>query len=204
MLLGARGLRTKKRIQDVFIFDNGSSLEVTQMKHDSSGPDGSGINRNALSGVLRFGFAALAVMCFGAGMLRADDAFMGTWRYNAAKSKHTGPAPYRRVVRKHEPVPNGVKITRDATDTKGKTLHSEVNATFDGKEYPDGSGDKDRNIALTRVDPNTVEMVTKNNGMIVLKQRFVVSGDGKTLTIHEQGINEMGLPYRNEIVFDRP
>ena len=145
---------------------------------------------------------ALAALATTSTLLAANTS-VGTWKYNAAKSKHTGPAPYRRVIRKHEPVPNGVKITRDATDTKGKTVHSELTATFDGKEYPDGSGNKDRNIALTRVDPNTVDITTKNNGMIVLKQRFVVSSNGKTLTLNEQGINEMGLPYRNEIVFDR-
>jgi hypothetical protein len=67
--------------------------------------------------------------------LAADDAFMGTWKLNEAKSKISlGTLRTTTVV--YEAAGDNVKVTTDGTDGDGKPTHSEWTGKFDGKDYP--------------------------------------------------------------------
>ena len=68
-------------------------------------------------------------MCF------ADDANIGTWKLNEAKSKLSpGTAKNSTVV--YEAAGDNVKVTIDGTGSDGKPTHNEWTGKFDGKDYP--------------------------------------------------------------------
>jgi hypothetical protein len=56
---------------------------------------------------------------------------------------------------------------------------------------------------LKRVNPNTVEGVTKKDGKVVGKSRSVVSKDGKTRTFTIEGTDAQGRQVKNVSVYDR-
>src|SRR5262245_48188616 len=79
--------------------------------------------------------AALGLCVLGAtSALAADDAFLGTWKLNEAKSKIRPGSPKSTTV-VYEAAGDSVKITTDGTDTKGSPAHSEWTGKFDGKDY---------------------------------------------------------------------
>src|SRR5690348_10884175 len=65
----------------------------------------------------------------------AQDAFMGTWKLNEAKSKLSSGAPKNSTV-VYEAAGENVKVTIDGTDSAGKPTHNEWTGKFDGKDYP--------------------------------------------------------------------
>src|SRR5262245_3039697 len=78
--------------------------------------------------VLALSFVA-AALC-----VAADDAFMGTWKLNEAKSKiPAGMGKNTMVV--YAADGENVKITVDGVDGKGAAAHSEWTGKFDGKDY---------------------------------------------------------------------
>src|SRR2546423_721911 len=93
----------------------------------------------------------LLVMC--SGLSAADeDPLMGTWKLNPAKSKYDPGPPPKSLIRKHEPAPDGIKVTSNAIRQDGKTTHFDFTAKFDGKYYPvSGEGNRDE-MALKRID----------------------------------------------------
>jgi hypothetical protein len=72
-------------------------------------------------------FVSVAV-CF------AQDAFMGTWKLNEAKSKLSSGAPKNSTV-VYEAAGENVKVTIDGTDRDGKPTHNQWTGKFDGKDY---------------------------------------------------------------------
>jgi hypothetical protein len=77
----------------------------------------------------------LAVCFVGLTLCYAQDANMGTWKLNEAKSKiGAGSAKNTTVV--YEAAGDNVKVTVDGVDADGKPAHSEWTGKFDGKDYP--------------------------------------------------------------------
>jgi len=62
-----------------------------------------------MSAKFRTVILALAALSFSSGLLAADDPMMGTWNLNVPKSQLGSVVP-RSIVRKHIPVPGGVKV----------------------------------------------------------------------------------------------
>ncbi|OFW39800.1 MAG: hypothetical protein A3J28_09115 [Acidobacteria bacterium RIFCSPLOWO2_12_FULL_60_22] len=131
--------------------------------------------------------AIFAVLAFSAGLSAADDPMMGAWKLVPSKSKLT-PDRQRNIVRKHEPIPGGMKVSWTGVDDKGKPTDWGFSAKFDGKYYPSTAEAFDE-VALKRVDPNTVEGTSKKNGQQAVTFRWVVSKDGKTLTRSTTRVN---------------
>src|SRR6266436_7384755 len=76
------------------------------------------------------------VLCFvGVAVCFADDANMGTWKLNEAKSKLAAGAPKNNTV-VYEAAGDSVKVTIDGTAPDGTATHSEWTGKFDGKDYP--------------------------------------------------------------------
>ncbi|HEY2140173.1 MAG TPA: hypothetical protein VGH00_08835 [Chthoniobacterales bacterium] len=65
----------------------------------------------------------------------ANDAMMGTWKLNEAKSKMAPGAPKNTTV-VYSAAGDQIKVTVDGTDAQGKSIHSEWTGKFDGKDYP--------------------------------------------------------------------
>src|SRR5206468_7805250 len=74
-------------------------------------------------------FFAAGTLCFA-----AEDAQMGTWNLNEAKSKFT-PGTLRNNTVVYEMAGDKVKVTSDGT-MNDKAVHTEWTGRFDGKDHP--------------------------------------------------------------------
>src|SRR5712672_3089239 len=81
-------------------------------------------------------FFTLAVLLAAATVcLAADDAQMGTWKLNEAKSK-IGAGAVKNTTVVYEASGDSVKVTVDGVGSDGKPSHSEWTGKFDGKDSP--------------------------------------------------------------------
>src|ERR1700704_7199918 len=81
-------------------------------------------------------FFTLAVLLAAATVfLAADDAQMGTWKLNQAKSK-IGAGAVKNTTVVYEASGDSVKVTVDGVDGDGKPSHNEWTGKFDGKDSP--------------------------------------------------------------------
>ena len=135
--------------------------------------------------------------------LVAANTSIGTWKYNAAKSKFTpGPAYKSRTV-KIEPHGDGIKVTVDEVSGDGTKHGYTYTANYDGKDYPVTGNPMADTIAYKRIDDNTVEATTKKGGKAAANLSIVVSKDGKTLTVTSKGKNVKGEAFSSVAVYDR-
>lgn len=152
------------------------------------------------------GFAlAATLLLITAAPLDAADSNVGTWKVNLAKSKwDPGPAPKTPATIKIEPSgTNGVKVTNDGMNPQGQPTHTEYTAQYDGKDYPMTGNPNADTIALTRIDANTIETVTKKAGKVLGRARTVISADGKSRTTTQDSTNAQGQKVHNVIVSDK-
>jgi len=144
------------------------------------------------------GMAIAAIGLFGA------DSSLGTWKYNAAKSKTTSANPTKSQTDVREATPDGgVKITRTGQLTDGTPVDSSFTYKYDGKESPVTGGPFDT-ISVKRIDANTTSwVVNKTGGKYHLTGRTVISKDGKTLTQTSKGTDAEGKPVAQTLIFDK-
>ena len=62
---------------------------------------------------------AIAMLTIPPGLLAADDPIMGTWKINTAKTKLGPGRSAEALTRTHEPIPDGIQITRPLVDAIG-------------------------------------------------------------------------------------
>jgi len=140
-------------------------------------------------------FVALT-LCF------AQDAMMGTWKLNEAKSEMGAGSPKNNTV-VIEAAGENVKVTMDGVDPTGKPTHSEWTGKFDGKQYPvTGDANSDTRSYKT-IDDRTFEVSAKTKGKVSVSGRVVVSADGKTRTAHVKGTSPSGEKYETTAVYDK-
>jgi len=132
----------------------------------------------------------------------AQDAMMGTWKLNEAKSKiGTGSSKNNTVV--IEASGENVKVTMDGVDATGKPTHSEWTGKFDGKDYPVTGDTNSDTRAYKKIDDHTVEVTVKKGGQVMVSGRVAVSPDGKTRTAHVNGTSPSGEKYHTTAVYDK-
>lgn len=150
----------------------------------------------------------LAVVVVASVVLLAGTAFaqtnIGTWKLNLAKSKYNaGTAPKSQTI-KYEAAGAGIKTTVDAVAADGAVSHYTYTANYDGKDYPvvgnSANGDA---ISRTRVNATTTTGVNKKGGKVTTTGAYVVSSDGKTLTITSKGKDALGKPVDAVAVYDK-
>ena len=106
------------------------------------------------------------------------------------------------VILKYEAAGTGVKATLDVVGANGVLGHMEFSGRYDGQDNPViGSAEAGDVVALSRVDVNTVRLVHKRDGKVILTETAVVSSDGKTMTI--TNTNAQGNPIEGVAVWDR-
>lgn len=148
---------------------------------------------------LLIGTAITAIGLFGA------DSFLGTWKWNPAKSKITGDYPVKSRTEVWAATPDGgVKVTRTQQDANGATINFTYTFKYDGKEYPVRGGPFDT-VSAKRIDANTAsfEVIRKIDGMYHQTGRNVISKDGKTRTLTAKGTDAAGKPIVATVVFDK-
>lgn len=132
----------------------------------------------------------------------ADDAFMGTWKLNEAKSKIGSGAPKNDTV-VYEMSGDSVKVTTDGTGAGGAALHTEWTGKFDGKEYA-VTGDPTSDMrSYKKVNDHTLSIVSKKDGKLTTSGRIVVSPDGKTRTVTIHGTDAKGMKVSESAVYDK-
>jgi hypothetical protein len=132
------------------------------------------------------------VLCFvGAIVCFAQDANMGTWKLNEAKSK-LGPGAPKNSTVVYEAAGDRVKVTIDGTDKDGKPTHNEWAGRYDGKDDP-VTGDPNSDArSLTKVDDRTLGVNVNKGGKTTITGRIVVSADGKSRTVTTTGTDATG------------
>src|SRR5437868_10646396 len=133
--------------------------------------------------------------------LAADDAFMGTWKLNEAKSKIGAGMPKNNTV-VYAQSGDEVTITVDGEDA-GKAVHHVWTGKFDGKDYPAKGSDMHNSRAYTRVNANTLTYTVMKDGKKVGDGKVVVSADGKTRTVTETDTDKNGKPAKSKSVYDK-
>lgn len=140
--------------------------------------------------------AVAASLCFA-----ADDAFMGTWKLNEAKSKVPANMPKNSTV-VYAQSGDEVTITVDGTDG-GKAVHHVWTGKFDGKDYPAKGSDMHNSRAYTKVDANTLTYTVMKDGKKVGDGKVVISADGKSRTVTETNTDKDGKQATTTAVYDK-
>src|SRR5258707_12858847 len=128
------------------------------------------------------------VMLFAAASacVAADDANLGTWKLNEAKSKFSpGAAKNTSVV--YEAAGDSVKVTVDGVGADGKPSHNEWTGKFDGKDYPVTGDSSADTRSYKRVDAHTLKLTNKKGDKVTMSGTATVSADGKTRTVTISG-----------------
>jgi hypothetical protein len=142
-------------------------------------------------------------LCFvGVGVVFAQNANMGTWKLNEAKSKFASGATKNSTV-VYEAAGDDVKVTVDGTDKDGKPTHNEWTGKFDGKDYP-VTGDPITDArSYKQIDDHTLGLTGKKDSKVVTTGRIVVSADGKTRTVSTSGTDSTGKMMKSTAVYDK-
>ena len=134
--------------------------------------------------------------------MAADDANMGTWKLNEAKSKFSpGAAKNTSVV--YEAAGDSIKVTVDGIGADGKPTHNEWTGKFDGKDYPLTGDPSADTRSYKKVDARTMELTNKKAGKPVVTGKITVSADGKSRTVTISGTDASGKKVTSTAVYDK-
>jgi hypothetical protein len=145
---------------------------------------------------------ALALCFVGAAVCFAEDANMGTWKLNEAKSELSLGAPKNNTV-VYEAAGDHVKVTVDGTDGDGKPTHNVWIGKFDGKDYPVTDDPSSDMRSYTKIDDRTLGLNVKKNGKPTISGRIVVSANGKSRTVTTSGTDVTGKKISSTAVYDK-
>jgi hypothetical protein len=147
-------------------------------------------------------FMAVLAFLVCATMSFAQNANMGSWKLNEAKSKIPAGATKNTTV-VYAAAGDSVKVTVDGVDGQGKPAHNEWTGKFDGKDYP-LTGDPTSDMrAYKEVNDHTLELTNKKDGKVTVTGKVVVSADGKTRTVNATGTDPSGKKVETKSVYDK-
>jgi hypothetical protein len=146
--------------------------------------------------------AALAVFFAGIALCLAENAHMGTWKLNEAKSKFA-PGATKNTTVVYEAAGDNVKVTVDGVDKDGKAVHNEWTGKFDNKDYPVTGDPTSDSRSYKVVNPHTMTLTVKKGGKVTATGRIVVAADGKSRTITTTGTDSTGKQVTNIAVYDK-
>jgi hypothetical protein len=143
------------------------------------------------------------VSVLGSAAFAQSDPQVGVWKLNVAKSTYSpGPAP-KSATTTIEAAGTGAKVVVDQVMADGAKRHWEFTANYDGKDSPiTGNPDADT-VARTRINPTTVQTISKKGGKVMTTQTSAVSSDGKTRTVTTKGTNATGQQLNNVAVYEK-
>jgi len=145
---------------------------------------------------------ALVACAMALAAFAADNAMMGTWKLNEAKSKLGAGGPKNDSVT-YEAAGDQIKVTVEGTQPDGTKTKTEWTGKFDGKEYPSTGNPNEDMRSVKQVNARTLDVVSKKGGKVVLTARVVVSADGKSRTVTSSGTSAEGKKWKNTAVYDK-
>jgi len=152
--------------------------------------------------VLGMIFAMLTMVAIALG---ADNT-LGTWKYNAGKSKQApGVSPITSLTVTREAADGGEKISTKGERADGSKIDSSYAPKYDGKEVAvTGTGLTWDTVAFRQVNDNSItEERSKKGGTYHSTVQDVVSKDGKTMTATIKGTGSDGKAFTAVAVFDK-
>jgi len=149
-------------------------------------------------------FLSLIVLAalFFAGPAFAADPIVGTWKLNVAKSKFSPGAELTAGSRIYTEAKGVYTLEQKLTGAGGKERSMRVQYS-DGKDMKQATGGPTDTTHATKTDANTWDFDLKKDGKVVGHVHRVVSADGKTLTVHNTGMQLSGATGDETLVFDR-
>jgi hypothetical protein len=131
----------------------------------------------------------------------------GTWKLDTAKSKL---APIRTITSETmkivETAPKVYRTIFDETTKTGESQHIEIIRYQDGKEHPvEGVNVPPGYVEITEDSPDgsARNVIRMKDGNVVSEINAKVSPDGKTMTVHQKGIDTKGKAFDETLVFER-
>jgi hypothetical protein len=118
----------------------------------------------------------------------ANDLFAGEWTEDLSKT--------------HLRQGLALKIEADGNDGVRFSGDYSYTARFDGKEYNLKNSNNDT-VTLQLVDAHTVDAIYKRDDKVAQKDRWVVSADGKQMTLTTTGTLETGQQLKETLVFQK-
>ena len=148
-------------------------------------------------------FIALAFSAIAA--FGAADNSLGTWKFDAAKSKYTPPPiPVKSLKITREASDGGVKQTTTGERPDGTAINATYTAKYDGKETQVNGNAPYDTIAVKQVNANTLtDERKKSGGSYKATGRTVISNGGKTMTTTVKGINQDGKEFTQIYVLQK-
>jgi len=145
---------------------------------------------------------ALAVFLGSAVVCSAQNAQMGTWKLNEAKSKLAKGGPKNTTV-VYEASGDMIKATVDGVDASGNPTHNEWTGKFDGKYYDETGNPAADKRSYRRVNSHTLSMRENKGNKIVTTATITVAANGKSRTVVSDGTNAEGKHFHNFAVYDK-
>jgi len=143
----------------------------------------------------------LATLLFAAPAFAADP-IVGTWKLNVAKSKFNPGHELKAGTRVYTEDNGTYTLDQKLTGADGKETSNRVHYS-EGKDVKQSIGDAADTTHAKMVDANTWDFDLKKDGKVVGHVHRVVSADGKTLTVHNTGMQLSGRPGNETLVFDK-
>ena len=142
-------------------------------------------------------------MCFvGVSVSFADNANMGTWKLNEAKSMNPAGFPKNTTV-VYEAQGDNVKVTTDGTDRDGKPMHTEWTGKYDGKDYPLAGDPTADARSYRKIDDHNYALANKKDGKVATSGHIVLSKDGKSRTLSITGTDSAGKKVTSVAMYDK-
>ncbi len=126
------------------------------------------------------------------------DPFLGMWILNVAQSKFTPGPPPRDLKVTWEREGDGLRVTSQGTDGRGRPIAITYKAVYDGKPYPPAGPWNWDAVTNRQINANLREDTFTKSGKVIGTIRREVSQDGKTMTVTA----EFG-PERSIEVFEK-
>ncbi|MEA3176576.1 MAG: hypothetical protein QOI59_99 [Gammaproteobacteria bacterium] len=142
-----------------------------------------------------------------AGVLFASPAFaadpiVGTWKLNVAKSKFITGAALSAGTRVYTEANGLYTLNQKLTGADGKEMSIQVQYR-DGKDEKQATAGAADTTHAKKIDANTWDFDLKKDGKTVGHVHRVVSAEGKTLTVHNTGMQLSGAQGDETLVFDK-
>ena len=148
-----------------------------------------------------FSLIVLAGVLF-TGPAFAADPLVGSWKLNVAKSKFSAGSELTAGTRVYTEANGLYTLDQKLTGTDGKERSNRAQYR-DGKEVKQAGVESTDTTLGKKIDASTWDFDLKKNGKVVGHVHRVVSPDGKTLTVHNTGVQLSGATGDETLVFDK-
>jgi len=149
--------------------------------------------------------AALVFVIAISGLAQAqDDARIGTWKLNVAKSKFDPAAIRKSETRVYELSGGKVMVHVESVRSDGSKQEVSFNGTPDGKDYPYTSNPQfyADTVSVRRSGKEFIG-TSKKDGKVLFTTTDSFSADGKTMTLTSKGTNANGEPVNSVRVYEK-